>query len=308
MGFSLTPVTPEDPQCNGFAENFVKTMCKMLHTAVAEGKDPKVELQKYLMQYRAAPHTTTGKSPAEMLFNRCLKTRLPQVFSSQETDQQKEIRRIHDTKKLKQKQHFDRKKKARPKSLEPGDQVLLKQRKTTVKPPFDPNPYTVTSTEGNRVFMQRGDGKQRVRDKNNVKMVAIRPEHLQLHSTTNAYTYLPSDNDEFPPLRLTEEEPATLTPVLNDLPIASDIHSANVAEEHSENVLEHSTNEVHDTEDDNPVDDNDQLFVIDTDLEERLQQLLGAAAARDTRVTRSQGANLQWSPEMNPDNVLQEDV
>ena len=81
-----------------------------------------------------------------------------------------------------------------------------------------------------------------------------------------------------------------------------------MVEEHSENVLEHSTNEVHDIEDDNLVDDSDQRFVIDTDLEERLQQLLGAAAARDTRVTRSQGENLQWNPEMNPDNVLQEDI
>ena len=52
MGFSIKPVSPEDPQCNGFAENFVKTMCKMLHTAVAEGKDPKSVLQKFLMNLK----------------------------------------------------------------------------------------------------------------------------------------------------------------------------------------------------------------------------------------------------------------
>ena len=50
MGFSVTPVTPKDPQCNGFAENFVKSMCKLLHTAVAEGKDAKAELHKHLLQ------------------------------------------------------------------------------------------------------------------------------------------------------------------------------------------------------------------------------------------------------------------
>ena len=36
MGFELTPVTPDDPQSNGFAENFVKLMCKLVHIAVAD--------------------------------------------------------------------------------------------------------------------------------------------------------------------------------------------------------------------------------------------------------------------------------
>ena len=39
MGFKLSPVSPEDPQCNGFADNLVKFLCKLLHTASVEGKD-----------------------------------------------------------------------------------------------------------------------------------------------------------------------------------------------------------------------------------------------------------------------------
>ena len=35
LGIELTPVTPEDPQSNSFAENFVKSICKVIHTAVA---------------------------------------------------------------------------------------------------------------------------------------------------------------------------------------------------------------------------------------------------------------------------------
>jgi hypothetical protein len=53
IGFELTPVTPEDPQSNGFAENFVKLVCKLVHTAVADHKDPKEEVQNFLLQYRA---------------------------------------------------------------------------------------------------------------------------------------------------------------------------------------------------------------------------------------------------------------
>ena len=56
MGFKLSPVSPEDPQCNGFAENFVKFLCKLLHTASVEGKDPRAELYKYLLHHRATPH------------------------------------------------------------------------------------------------------------------------------------------------------------------------------------------------------------------------------------------------------------
>ena len=70
MGFSLTPVTPDDPQSNGFAENFVKQMCKLVHTAVADGKNPKEEVHNFLLQYRATPHSTTEYSPAELLFGR----------------------------------------------------------------------------------------------------------------------------------------------------------------------------------------------------------------------------------------------
>ena len=94
MGVEFTPVSPEDPQCNGFAENFVKQLCKLLHTSIAEGKDAKSELYKFLLQYRAAPHCTTGKAPAEMLFNRRVKTKLPQVVSPAETQEQSKISKI----------------------------------------------------------------------------------------------------------------------------------------------------------------------------------------------------------------------
>ena len=85
MGFVMDLVTPDDPMSNGFAEVFVKILCKLIHTAVAEGKEPREVLDKYLLHYRATPHPTTGKSPAEMLNNRKLRTKLPQFFSKEES-------------------------------------------------------------------------------------------------------------------------------------------------------------------------------------------------------------------------------
>ena len=103
MGIKLKPVSPNDPQCNGFAENFVKGLCKMVHTSIIERKDPKSELYTYLLHYRATPHGTTGVSPAEMLFNRKLRTKLPQIHVEKESDTRKKIREDHDKKKMSQK-------------------------------------------------------------------------------------------------------------------------------------------------------------------------------------------------------------
>ena len=66
MGFTHYLSTPMDPQSNGFAENFVKLICKLVHTTTVEGKDPHIKLNSFLLQYRFTPHSTTGKSLAEL--------------------------------------------------------------------------------------------------------------------------------------------------------------------------------------------------------------------------------------------------
>ena len=177
MGFKMELVTPEDPQSNGFAEVFVKILCKLIHTAAVDGNDPRDVLHKYLMHYRATPHPSTGKSPAEMLNNRRMRTKLPQYFSSLDSKEMAEVRSRHDGNKLAQKKHFDQRRNATNKDVKVGDQILIKQDKSTTKPPFDPKPYTVVQVEGNRINAQR-DGKSRQRDKNAVKVVKKRPRHL----------------------------------------------------------------------------------------------------------------------------------
>ena len=47
--------------------------------------------------------------------------------------------------------------------VKPGGKVLVGQRKTTTKPPFDPNPYTVTEVKGTQVTAER-DGKIKKRN------------------------------------------------------------------------------------------------------------------------------------------------
>ena len=59
----------------------MKPLEKAIRTAVAENKNWKRAIFKFLMNYRATSHSTTGKSPSQLLFNRQICTQLPEVFS-----------------------------------------------------------------------------------------------------------------------------------------------------------------------------------------------------------------------------------
>ena len=123
--------TPENPQANGFVEVFQKVIVKIIHTAVVTKEDPKAAVEKYLMTYRAAPHKTTGKSPYELMFRRKMKTKLPSIRTRQDNLIEKEARKKHDEEKQKQKERHDKKYKAKKKNIQPGDKVMIKQKKTT---------------------------------------------------------------------------------------------------------------------------------------------------------------------------------
>ena len=178
MGFEHHICTPENPQANGFVEVFQKVLVKMIHTAVVEKQDPRKVLHRYLASYRAAPHKTTGKSPYEMMFNRKMMTKLPRLPSKVNQDLDQEVREKHDAGKMKQKLYADEKRKAKDKKVEIGDKIMVKQKKSTLKTPWDPEPFKVVGVEGSRVTAERGD-QRKVRAKNNIKVVKERPVQLR---------------------------------------------------------------------------------------------------------------------------------
>ena len=62
-----------------------------------------------------------------------------------------------------------------------NDQVLLAQRKTVVKPPFDPLPYTVEKVGRDQVTIKRGR-KELIRKKAQLKLLMPRPERLKVNT------------------------------------------------------------------------------------------------------------------------------
>ena len=71
--------TPLHPAANGEVERQNRSLLKRIKIAKAEQQDWKIEIRKYLFAYRTTPHSTTGKSPAEMFFGRKLRTQLPKL-------------------------------------------------------------------------------------------------------------------------------------------------------------------------------------------------------------------------------------
>ncbi|CAB4011830.1 Transposon Ty3-I Gag-Pol poly [Paramuricea clavata] len=68
----------------------------------------KQELFKFLRNYRVTPHTTTGKSPADLLFQtRLYRVRIPELSTSHSSDNK--VRERDAEKKLQAKQYADRK-------------------------------------------------------------------------------------------------------------------------------------------------------------------------------------------------------
>ena len=70
---------PYWPRGNAEVDIVNRTMFKAIRTAQAEGRDWKIAPIQFLRDYRSFPHSTKNESPAKLLFNRELRTKMPQI-------------------------------------------------------------------------------------------------------------------------------------------------------------------------------------------------------------------------------------
>ena len=143
-------ITPLWPRANAQAEGFMKPLNKAIKAATVEGKSWRQEIHKFLRNYRATPHVTTGKAPAELLFGDNIRVLLPEI--SQRKDDG-EVRDRDARHKQRQKLNADHKNCYRPTSeLKVGDHVLVRQpQQNKLTPPYMPEPLKVTSVKGTMV-------------------------------------------------------------------------------------------------------------------------------------------------------------
>ena len=132
-------VTPLWAQANGEVERQNRSLLKSMRIAQAEGKDWRIELVHYLATYRTTSHSVTGVCPAESLFGRRIRTKLPELCERAVNDE--ELRDRDWEKKTKAKIYADTSRGAQPCDLQVGDQVLLKQKKSNkLSTNFQPEP------------------------------------------------------------------------------------------------------------------------------------------------------------------------
>ena len=134
-------------------------MLKTLKVAEAEGKKWKYELNKFLLAYRTTPHTSTGATPAFLMFGKELKTKLFELRPSK-TVLDENIRDRDWNRKLTGKLYADKQRHATCNPTVPGDIVLLKNTKSSGKlaPKFEPQPYTVQTKEGQELTLKADNG------------------------------------------------------------------------------------------------------------------------------------------------------
>ena len=120
----------------------------------------------FLMMYRSTPHSTTGVSPAELLFGRKIRIKLPQL---QEFTCEDEVRDRDRERKEKGKMYADCNRNECENDIQKGEKVLLRQeRDNTLSIPFKQVPFTVVQKNENSVLVE-ADGVQYRRNVTHVK-------------------------------------------------------------------------------------------------------------------------------------------
>ena len=162
FGIKHQRVTPEWPQANGAAEKFIQNLVKQISIAVSTRTSVKNGVNRFLRAYNSTPHTSTGVSPASLMFHRnhANTSRLPTLPGTSDC-QLLNLAQIHDAKaKLISKQNFDHRNRVKEPNLQVGDRVLIDSRyKAKIfnksQPRFDSVPFTVTHQKGTMITAQR---------------------------------------------------------------------------------------------------------------------------------------------------------
>ena len=71
IGIQIVKYTPEHPQSNGIVERFNAVLVKIIHAVMTEGRDPRTEVQRCLLNYHNTTHPSTGFSSEELIKGRC---------------------------------------------------------------------------------------------------------------------------------------------------------------------------------------------------------------------------------------------
>ena len=208
MGIKHKKTIPLWPRANGEVERQNKSLLKSMRAAQAEGKPWRQELQKYLLAYRSTPHAKTGVSPAELLYGRKIRTKMPEFEGDDEeersgtTDQQV---RDQDSERKKRMAETANKRAAESDVAEGDKVLLLKQKQNKLSAMYDPDPYDVVSKKGDLVVIEQGETLLK-RNVGHVKRFigptpqVHQPQHAEVHPVPQPLVQQPVVRSASPPV------------------------------------------------------------------------------------------------------------
>ena len=146
--FKLTTSSPRYAQSNGMSEKAVSTAKQMIKKTLLSGTDIYVAL----MAHRCTPIKGVSMSPAQIMFNRSIKTKLPTCSELLEPKINDDIRPQLQKNQQTQKRYYDRS----AKELEPlheGDSILIRKNGTwepaqVITPHPTPRSYVIRDANG----------------------------------------------------------------------------------------------------------------------------------------------------------------
>lgn len=153
-GIHLNHTTPYWPQQNGEVERQNRSILKRLIISQNTHKSWQKELQDFLLMYRSTPHSTTHRTPSELMFGRTIIDKLPHMNESIIVDE--ELRDRDKIEKEKGKQYADKRRHAQESTIEAGETVWLKRLINTNKlsPTFEPIDYKVISRSSSELLVE----------------------------------------------------------------------------------------------------------------------------------------------------------
>nr|XP_049699503.1 uncharacterized protein LOC110376634 [Helicoverpa armigera] len=156
---------PYWPQQNGEVERQNRDILKRLKICQVERKSWREALVEYLTMYNSTPHSVTGKSPAELFFQRKFKDKIPMIDYAEQNVEDFDVRDKDKEQKEKGREYADKKRRAREVELEIGDKVYVKNTNKSNKLSlnFDTTTYTVKSKTGGDVEVQNDETGQQFR-------------------------------------------------------------------------------------------------------------------------------------------------
>lgn len=163
FGIRLVNTIPYWPQQNGEVERQNRSILKRLRIAQELGQDWKHVLCQYILSYHATPHSTTGRSPSELMFGRRIRSKLPQLPKSVHTDE--DVRDYDKLQKEKGRMAANLKRRAHESEIKVGDRVLMKRtrKENKLSSTFAPDEFVVIRKSGGDTTVRSSENGQEYR-------------------------------------------------------------------------------------------------------------------------------------------------